>query len=156
MVPMNILRGTGKPADVIVTGSWSKLAGDEARREGTVNVAWDGKASNYDHLPTSDQLRLSEDAAMVHFTSNETIQGVQFQNEPEVGGRPLICDASSDFLSRPIPVSRYGIIYACAQKNIGPAGVTLVVIRDDLLRAPQCGLAARLLEFEESREEDSC
>lgn len=133
MIPMNLLRGTGKPADFVVTGSWSQKALDEARREGDVHVAWDGQASNYDRVPTDDQLQASAEAAYAYITSNETIQGVQFRTEPRVGDVPLICDASSDFLSRPLAISRYGLIYACAQKNVGPAGVTVVVIRDDLL-----------------------
>lgn len=133
MIPMNLLRATGKPADFILTGSWSNKARDEAVKEGTVHVAWDGKASNYDHLPTTDQLQLSDAAAYAYYTSNETIQGVQFARAPEVGAAPLICDASSDFLSRPIALERYGLIYACAQKNAGPAGVTIVIMRDDLL-----------------------
>ncbi len=137
MIPMNIVRGTGKPADYILTGSWGRSACMEGQREGEVRIAWDGKDSNYDHVPTNAELRLSPDAAMVHITSNETIEGVQFATEPDVGDAPLVCDASSDLLSRPIPINRYGIVYACAQKNVGPAGVTLVVIREDLLARSQ-------------------
>ena len=144
MVPMNILRGTGKPADFILTGSWGKKSRDEALREGEVHIAWDGKSSNYDHIPADSELNLSDDAAMVHITSNETIEGVQFPTEPCVGDAPLVCDASSDFLSRPIPVERYGIIYACAQKNVGPAGVTVVVMREDLLARSQDSLPGYL------------
>lgn len=144
MVPMNILRGTGKPADFILTGSWGKKALDEAAREGDVNVAWDGKEHGYRHIPESTALQLSKDAAMVHMTSNETIEGVQFAMEPEVGDAPLVCDASSDFLSRPLAMERYGIIYACAQKNVGPAGVTVVVIRKDLLERCQDSLPSYL------------
>jgi phosphoserine aminotransferase len=105
----------------------------EARREGTAQVAWSGKDTNFDRLPTPDQLKLDASAAYVHYTSNETIQGVQYRDEPDTGEVPLVCDASSDFLSRPIPIKRYGLIYACAQKNAGPAGVTVVVLRKDLL-----------------------
>ncbi|MFW6169014.1 MAG: 3-phosphoserine/phosphohydroxythreonine transaminase [Planctomycetota bacterium] len=137
MVPMNILRGTGQSADFILTGSWGKKALDEAAREGQVHIAWDGKETSYTQVPDSRALQLSDDAAMVHMTSNETIEGVQFATEPDVGDAPLVCDASSDFLSRPLPMQRYGIIYACAQKNAGPAGVTLVVIRKDLLERSQ-------------------
>ena len=131
MVPMNLLGG--KAADYILTGSWGNKALDEARRAGTAQVAWDGKATHYDRLPADDQLQLHDDAAYVHFTSNETIQGVQFRVEPATGNVPLVCDASSDFLSRPLDIPRYGLIYACAQKNVGPAGVTVVILRDDLL-----------------------
>jgi len=133
MVPMNFLRGTGKSADYILTGSWGKKAMQEAQTQGSVRAAWDGKAANYTRVPDQVELELDRDAAYVHITSNETIQGVQFPQEPEVGGVPLVCDSSSDFLCRPVPVERYGILYACAQKNAGPAGVTVVVIRNDLL-----------------------
>jgi phosphoserine aminotransferase len=144
MIPMNIVRGTGQPADYILTGSWGKNALKEAQREGTVHVAWDGKASNYDHVPTDAELQLSPHAAMVHMTSNETIEGVQFRRAPAVGTVPLVCDASSDFLSRPVDVRQYGIIYACAQKNVGPSGVTVVVIREDLLARSQESLPGYL------------
>lgn len=137
MVPMNLLRGSGRGADYIVTGTWGKTALQEAVREGAARTAFDGKATNFDRLPKPGELQLDPQAAYVHFTSNETIQGVQFLEEPEVGGVPLVCDASSDFLCRPLPIERYGLIYACAQKNAGPAGVTTVIVRDDLLeRAP--------------------
>ncbi len=137
MVPMNLLRGSRLPADYILTGSWGKKAIAEARREGTVHVAYDGQEHNYRRVPRPEELNLSPKAAYVHFTSNETIQGVQFQQLPP-GNGPLVCDASSDFLSRPLEVSRFGLIYACAQKNAGPAGVTVVIIRNELLdRVPE-------------------
>ncbi len=131
MIPMNLLAGRG--ADYIITGSWSTGALSEARREGPINVAWTGEEHNFDRLPTTDQLQLDSAAAYAYYASNETIQGVQFQQLPEVGDVPLVCDASSDFLSRPLPVERFGLLYACAQKNAGPAGVTVVIVRDDLL-----------------------
>lgn len=130
MVPMNLLRGEAS-ADYVLTGSWGKKAADEARKEGVVNVIWDGKASNYDRLPPD--MAVNPESAYVYFTSNETIQGVQFPCEPDVGDLPLVCDASSDFLCRPLPVEKYALLYACAQKNAGPAGVTVVIIRKDLL-----------------------
>lgn len=133
MVPMNLLRGTGKTADFILTGSWGKKAIKEAQTQGRVRVAWDGQPTNYSQIPEQAELDLKPDAAYIHITSNETIQGVQFPAEPEVGSVPLVCDASSDFLCRPVPIERYGILYACAQKNAGPAGVTIVIIRNDLL-----------------------
>ena len=133
MIPMNLLRGTGRPAHYLVTGSWGKLAFDEARREGDATAIWDGQATNYDRLPDPFEYEIDNRATYLYFTSNETIQGVQFETEP-ASPVPLVCDASSDFLSRPVDVSRYGILYACAQKNAGPAGVTVVVIRKDLLR----------------------
>jgi phosphoserine aminotransferase len=132
MIPMNFLRNTGKPADYIVSGTWSKKAFDEAKTQGNARAVWDGKASNYNRVPKQSDLKIDPDAAYVYMTSNETIQGVQFQTEPEVGNAPLICDSSSDILCRPVPVQKYGMIFACAQKNLGPAGVTLVIIRDDL------------------------
>ena len=138
MIPMNFLRATGMAADYIVTGTWSKKACGEAKTQGPVNIAWDGGATNYNQVPAASGLKLDPKAAYAYFTSNETIQGVQFPTEPEVGDVPLVCDASSDFLSRPVPVDRYGILYACAQKNAGPAGVTVVIIRNDLVeRSPK-------------------
>lgn len=132
-IPMNFLRGTGLPADYIVSGTWGGKAVPEAKREGTVNVAWDGKATNYDRLPKANEVKLSSKAAYVHITSNETIQGVQMEASPSFGDAPLISDLSSDFLCRPVDVSKYGMLYACAQKNAGIAGVTIGIIRDDLL-----------------------
>ncbi|MER3473675.1 MAG: 3-phosphoserine/phosphohydroxythreonine transaminase [Armatimonadota bacterium] len=132
-VPMTFLRGTARSADYIVTGSWALRALAEAQREGNVRVVWDGKGDNYSRVPRAGEYAINPDAVYVHFTSNETIQGIQFPTEPETGGVPLVCDASSDFLSRPIDVRRYGLIYAGAQKNVGPAGVTIVIIRQDLL-----------------------
>ena len=144
MVPMNLLRGRDQAASYILTGSWGKKALTEARREGPVSTAWDGAEQHYDRLPVADQLRIDADASYVHFTSNETIQGVQFLDEPSSGGAPLVCDASSDFLCRPLPMDRYGLIYACAQKNAGPAGVTVVIIRKDLLERSQDDLPGYL------------
>ncbi|MGC8785198.1 MAG: 3-phosphoserine/phosphohydroxythreonine transaminase [Armatimonadota bacterium] len=132
-VPMSFLRGSGRSADYIVTGSWAKRALAEAQREGDVRVVWDGKGDNYSRVPQPGEVQIDPRAVYVHFTSNETIQGIQFATEPETGDVPLVCDASSDFLSRPIDVTRYGLIYAGAQKNVGPAGVTIVIIRQDLL-----------------------
>jgi len=138
MIPMNFLRGSGKVADYIVAGTWGKTAIKQAKTQGEVRAAFDGQATNFDHMPSQDELQLSADAAYVHMTSNETIQGIQFADEPHVGDVPLVCDASSDFLSRPVPIEKYGIFYACAQKNAGPAGVTVVIIRDDLVqRCPE-------------------
>jgi len=134
MVPMNVLRGTGKAADYILTGSWGKKAIEEAKTQGDVRVAWDGDATNLRRVPRQKELDLNPEAAYVHITSNETIQGVQFPAEPDVGDVPLACDSSSDFLCRPVPIQRYGVLYACAQKNAGPAGVTIVIIRDDLVQ----------------------
>jgi phosphoserine aminotransferase len=133
MIPMNLMGEGRRSCDYLVTGAWSKYAAQEAVKFGETRIAWDGKPNNYDRLPTQSDLRLDPKAAYVYFASNETIQGVQFAAEPNAGNVPLVCDASSDFLSRPVDVRKYGILYACAQKNAGPAGLTIVIIRKDLL-----------------------
>jgi len=133
MVALNFLRESGKAADYILTGSWAKHAMGEAKTQGEVRTAWDGSAVNFNRMPRQNELQLATDAAYVHMTSNETIQGIQFPTEPETGQVPLICDASSDFLCRPVPIEKYGLLYACAQKNAGPAGVTVVIVRNDML-----------------------
>ena len=133
MIPMNLLRGRSQPAQYVLTGSWGQSALAEARREGPVEVVYDAENSNYDRLPQPNELVLSPDASYVHITSNETIQGVQFPGDLDTGSTPLVCDSSSDFMCRPYDISRYGLLYACAQKNAGPAGVTVVVIHKELL-----------------------
>ncbi|NBW87335.1 MAG: 3-phosphoserine/phosphohydroxythreonine transaminase, partial [Planctomycetia bacterium] len=133
MVPMNLLRGQSGAADYLITGTWGATGAKEARREGKVHVAWDGAASAHDRLPAAGEISLSPQPAYVHVTSNETIQGVQWKHDPDVGSAPLVSDCSSDFLSRPIAVAKHGLIYACAQKNAGIAGVTVVIVRKDLL-----------------------
>lgn len=132
MVPMNLTRNN-KKVDYINTGSWSKKAIAEAKRFAEVNLAASTEASKFTTTPAQSELNLSSDAAYVHYTPNETIQGVEFPYLPETGDVPLVADFSSTILSRPIDVSRYGIIYAGAQKNIGPAGLTLVIMREDLI-----------------------
>jgi phosphoserine aminotransferase len=159
MVPMNLLRGRDAVADYVVTGTWGKTAAAEARREGRVNLAWDGAATNYDHLPTAAEISLSAAPAYVHVTSNETIQGVQWQGvewtgDAGLGTAPLVCDASSDFLSRPVDIARYGLLYACAQKNAGIAGVTAVVIRRDVLERCHDGLP-KMLDYKNFVTNDS-
>jgi phosphoserine aminotransferase len=133
MIPMNLLPQGGS-ADYILTGSWGKKAIKEAKRVGSVNIAATTADGGFTRVPAQDELQLDASAAYVHFTSNETIEGVEFKAEPSVGDVPLVCDASSDIMSRPIPVEKYGLIYAGSQKNMGPSGVTLVIIRDDLLQ----------------------
>lgn len=132
MVPMNLLL-KGASADYIVTGLWSKKAVKEAKRLGKVNIAATTEDTNFSRIPQQDELKLDNNAAYVHITTNNTIFGTQWKTEPSVGDVPIIADASSDILSRPIPFEKYGLIYAGAQKNIGPSGVTLVIIRNDLL-----------------------
>jgi phosphoserine aminotransferase len=132
MVPMNLLPAGGK-ADYIVTGSWGKKAVKEATTE-----------PDFTRVPAGSEMRLDPSAAYVHFTSNETIQGVEWKREPETGSLPLVCDASSDIFSRPIDVAKYGLIYAGAQKNLGPSGVTLVILRNDLLERVPKNLATML------------
>ncbi len=144
MVPINLLRGSGESADYVLAGTWGKKAMAEAKTQGGVRVAWDGAPSEYRRMPEASELNLNPNAAYLHITSNETIQGIQIRREPETGEVPLVCDSSSDFLCRPTPVARYGILYACAQKNAGPAGVTVVIIRQDLLSRSAADLPSML------------
>ncbi len=133
MVPMNLL-GAGATADYIVTGSWGKKAVKEAKKVGTVNVAATTESENFARIPRQDELKLTPGAAYVHMTSNNTIFGTEWKGVPAVGSVPLVCDASSDIFSGPIDVSKFGLVYAGAQKNLGPSGVTLVLVRDDLAK----------------------
>ena len=132
VVPMNLLRGKTN-ADYINTGQWSKKAITDAKKYCKVNVAASSEADNYTRAPKQAEWKLDPDAAYVHLTTNETIGGVEFHWVPDTGSVPIVADMSSHILSRPMDVSRYGLIYAGAQKNIGPAGVTIVIVRDDLL-----------------------
>ena len=132
LVPMNMLRGKSS-ADYIDTGEWSKRSIAEARKYAQINVAASSAASGYTGIPPRESWRLDPDAAYVHICSNETIGGVEYHFTPDTAGVPLVADMSSNILSRPVDVSRYGLIYGGAQKNIGPAGLTIVIVRDDLL-----------------------
>ncbi len=132
MVPINLLRGKDK-ADYVCTGSWSKKAISEGKRFCTVNVAASSEASKFTTIPPRADWRLDPGAAYVHYTPNETIEGVEFHDIPDTKGVPLVADMSSTILSRPVDVSRFGLIYAGAQKNIGPAGLALVIVREDLI-----------------------
>ena len=138
MVPMNLM-GDKKAADYLNTGSWSKKAISEAKKFGAVNVAASTEAVKFTKAPAQAELNLNADAAYLHYTPNETIEGVEFPYIPDTGGAPLVADMSSTLLSRPIDVSRYGVIYAGAQKNIGPAGLTIVIVREDLVGHPLAG-----------------
>lgn len=131
-IPLNLLPEDGV-ADYVETGIWSKKAIEEARRFGTINVAASAKAYDYFAIPGQNDWQLSQNAAYLHYCSNETIGGLQFDWVPDLGDVPLVVDMSSDILSRPIDVSQFGMIYAGAQKNIGPSGLVVVIIREDLL-----------------------
>lgn len=137
MVPMNLLPPDGS-ADYVVTGSWSKKAVKEAKKVGGVSIAATTESEGFARIPEQSELELDPSAAYVHFTTNNTIFGTEWAKEPEVGAVPLVADASSDIFSRPIDMDRYALVYAGAQKNLGPAGVTLVILREDLLaRSPK-------------------
>lgn len=132
IVPLNLIGATGR-ADYVLTGDWSKKSYQEAKTFGQVNVAATADASRFTAIPKQSEWTLDPGASYVHICSNETIGGVQFHWTPDTGRVPLVADMSSDILSRPIDVSKYGLIYAGAQKNIGPSGLTIVVVREDLL-----------------------
>jgi len=143
MVPMNLLQ-PGATADYVVTGAWAQKALKEARRVGTVNVAASTESEQFTRIPRQDELKLTPGAAYVHITSNNTIFGTQWRELPDVGDVPLVNDTSSDMFSRPLDVARHGLIYAGAQKNMGPAGVTVAIIREDLLARSQATLPTML------------
>ena len=132
IVPMNMLRGKAS-ADYINTGEWSKKSIKETKKYAKVNVAASSESTNFDRIPKRDTWQLDKGAAYVHICSNETIGGVEYHFTPDVGEVPLVADMSSSIMSRPVDVSKYGLIYGGAQKNIGPAGLTIVIVRDDLL-----------------------
>lgn len=153
MVPMNLL-GADQTADYWNTGVWSAKAIEEARRFGHVHVAATGEADDFSRIP--ERASYSSAPVYVHFTSNNTVYGTEFEREPEVPtGVPLVCDASSDIFSRPIDIGRYGLVYAGAQKNLGPAGVTLVIMRQDLIDRGRSDLPP-MLQYRTHAENDSC
>jgi phosphoserine aminotransferase len=137
-IPMSFLP-TGGTADYVITGAWGKKAQESAKFYGTSNVVFDAKEANYNHVPDLANLSYSDNPAYIHFTTNETIQGVQFKADPTLSA-PVVCDMSSDILSRPVDISKYALIYAGAQKNMGPAGAAVVIIRDDFLENAKFGL----------------
>jgi phosphoserine aminotransferase len=143
MVPMNLLPPGGS-ADYIVTGAWSEKAVKEAKRVGGVKIAASTAAENFVRVPKQSELTLDPAAAYVHFTTNNTIFGTEFHEVPDVAQVPLVADTSSDMFSRPIDVGKFGLIYAGAQKNLGPSGLTLVIIRDDLVARTPASLATML------------
>jgi phosphoserine aminotransferase len=143
MAPMNLLQ-PGSSADYILTGSWSKKALKEAQKVGQTKVAGTTEPDRFNRIPGRQELQLDPSASYVHITTNNTIFGTEWKTEPETGNVPLVADTSSEMFSRPIDVARYGLIYAGAQKNLGPAGVTLVILRDDLLASSPKGLPTML------------
>ncbi|NLN93732.1 MAG: 3-phosphoserine/phosphohydroxythreonine transaminase [Candidatus Hydrogenedens sp.] len=152
MLAMNFLNGAS--ADYLHVGTWATKAIQGASPHGTVRKAWSGKEDNFNRLPADDELDLDPQAAYVHFTSNETIQGIQFSRESQVNGKDLFCDASSDFLSRPTDMNKYALLYAGAQKNIGPSGTAVVILRKDLLERVPEGLPP-LLDYKVLYDNDS-
>lgn len=142
MAPMNLLQN-GARGDYLVNGTWGVKALQEAQKEGAAREAASTKSASFRRVPTPGEINLDARAKYVHFTSNETIEGVQWPREPETGGVPLVCDASSDILSRPIAIEKYGLIYGGAQKNIGPSGVTVVIVKNEWV-APIPKLATML------------
>jgi phosphoserine aminotransferase len=153
MVPLN-LSGAGQTVDYLLTGSWSKKASTEAAKFCNVNIAADSSDKNFTYIPDRDTWRLSSDAAYLHYTPNETIAGVEFHKVPDAGDTVLVADMSSTILSRPLDVTRFGVLYAGAQKNIGPAGITLAIVRNDLLERARPD-APTLLTYKAYAESDS-
>ncbi len=145
-VPFNFL-GDGETADYINTGVWSKKAIKEAQLFGNVHVPFSGEERNFRFIPKKDELQFSASPKYVHFTSNNTIFGTQFYEEPETGGIPLVCDASSDILSRRINIQKYSLIYAGAQKNLGPSGLAIVIIRKDFLEQTSRSKIPTILQY---------
>jgi len=143
MVPMNLL-SEGTTADYLVTGAWSSKAVDEAKKFGKVHVAATTKAEQFTRIPRVEEIVLTPAAAYVHMTSNNTIYGTEWKSVPDIGDIPLVSDTSSDMFSRPIDIARHALIYAGAQKNMGPAGVTVVIIREDLLARSSASLPVML------------
>jgi phosphoserine aminotransferase len=153
IVPMNLLRGR-TVADYVDTGEWSKKSIKEARKYAAVNVAATSAATGYDRVPLQSEWKLDANAAYVHICSNETIGGIEYHWTPETGNVPLVADMSSNFLSKPVDVSRYGLIYGGAQKNIGPAGLTIVIVRDDLL-GQALPITPSAFDYQQQAEADS-
>ncbi|MBU8871435.1 MAG: 3-phosphoserine/phosphohydroxythreonine transaminase [Gemmatimonadales bacterium] len=143
MIPMNLMPSGGS-CDLTLTGAWAKKAYADAKKLGTVNLAYDGSDEKFMNLPAIADLKVTPGTAYFHMTSNETIGGVQWSDFPDTGDVPLVCDMSSDFVSRRIPVEKFGLIYAGAQKNAGPAGTSIVIIREDLLERSSDQLPAYL------------
>ena len=144
MIPMALLAPTKGPAEYLDTGYWSHKAIADGERQGDIRILWSGQSFGYRHLPDREELAPHGDAAYLHYVSNETVHGLQFDYIPGLDGVPRVCDMSSDFLSRPLDVGRFGLIYAHAQKNLGPSGATVTIVRDDVLDATPEGLPSML------------
>ena len=153
MVPMNLLRGKAS-ADYLNTGEWSKKAIKEAKKYGAVNVIASSEDKNFSYAPAQSAWKLDPNAAYVHITQNETIGGVEIFDNVDTGSVPLVSDMSSNILSRPMDVSKFGLIYAGAQKNIGPAGLTIVIVREDLLGQTVAGTPT-MMDYQIQAENDS-
>jgi len=154
LVAMNLVE-SGRHAEYLITGRWSEKALREAQLVGDARAIWSSREANYDRVPRPDEFAVSPDAAYLHYTSNNTVAGTQFHYVPETGGVPLVCDMSSDIASRPLDVSRFGIIYAGAQKNLGPAGVTVVIIHPRLLERSRARNLPSLLSYAKIAEKNS-
>ncbi len=152
-IPMNLLHGKGK-ADYVLTGEWSKKAIKEAQAQCDVQIAASSEDRNFTYAPHQSSWKLRKDAAYVHYCSNETIGGVEFHWTPDTGDVPLVADASSHILSRPVDVKRFGLIYAGAQKNIGPAGLTIVIVRDDLI-GKSAKATPSVMDYKQQADSDS-
>jgi phosphoserine aminotransferase len=153
LVPMNLLPAN-RVAEYLVTGYWSQHALADAEKIGKAKSIWSSEATKFDHVPQNGEFNVSQDAAYLHYTSNNTIYGTEYHHIPDSRGVPLVCDMSSDILSRPIDVSRFGLIYGGAQKNMGPAGVTVLIIRKDVLESCRKDLPSNL-SFQQIAKENS-
>lgn len=153
MIPINFL-GAGETADYVVTGFWSGKAVVEAERSGNINVIYSGAANRFSELPQQAELNFSRDAAYVHYVANETIEGVEFKYDIDAGGIPVVCDMSSNILSKPVDFDKYAVVYFGAQKNIGPSGVAIVIVREDMLAKIPDGLHS-LLDYRHIAENGS-
>lgn len=152
-IPLNLMGGSGK-ADYAVTGNFSNLAMKEAKKYGTVNIAADSSDRDHSYIPAQDQLKLDPEASYFYYCANNTIYGTEWQHVPQVGNVPLVCDMSSDILSRPVDVSKYGLIYAGAQKNMAPAGLTVVIIKESLA-GHELPITPTILNYQTMIEKDS-
>lgn len=152
-IPLNLMGGSGK-ADYAVTGNFSNLAMKEAKKYGTVNIAADSSDRDHSYIPAQDQLKLDPEASYFYYCANNTIYGTEWQYVPQIGNVPLVCDMSSDILSRPVDVSKYGLIYAGAQKNMAPAGLTVVIIKESLA-GHELPITPTILNYQTMIEKDS-